>query len=242
MSIAIVPAIDIIDGQLVRLREGRYDAVTTYPTHPVDMAKRYRDDYGLTHIHIVDLNGAVDGQLTNLSTIQAIANLPNISVQVGGGVRHMNHCRQLVDSGVDAVIIGSLIASNFATFTTCVTTFPDRIIAGLDIKNDCLAVSGWTTETQLGIPDLATALNALPLHSIISTDIARDGTFGGLNLDLYTTLSDACRHRIIASGGVASIEDIMALRALNRPNIVGCIVGKAIIEGRITADDIRSLA
>ena len=237
-SFSLIPAIDIIDGQLVRLYKGDYSKKTNYESTPLEMAKYYQS-IGLNYIHIVDLNGAKDGYLSNLKTISEIAKLSNIQIQVGGGVRSIEHVKTLLNAGVGAVIIGSLFVHNFDLAAKITNAFPDRIIAGLDVINGNLASHGWTQESNHSIYDFLNLLRDLPLHSIVTTDISKDGTFEGVNLSLYQTMSNKTPHSIIASGGVSTISDLTHLKGLNLVNISGCIVGKAIIEGKISQDDVR---
>ena len=239
MTFSILPAIDIIDGGLVRLFKGNYQQVTRYEKSPYDMAIYYQS-LGLNHIHVVDLNGAKDGRLTNLNVIRSIASIPNMTVQVGGGVRSQQHVDALLDTGVSAVIVGSLIAQDFESAALIMNTNPNRVIAGIDLIDGKLATHGWLEKSDIKIDDLMTQLSDFPLHSIISTDISRDGTFSGPNIDLYRSLATLTDHSIIASGGVSSISDIAELKDLNITNLNGCIVGKAIIEGKICKDDVNS--
>ena len=199
----------------------------------------YYQSLGLDNIHVVDLNGAVDGLLTNIDVISMIASIDGLTVQVGGGVRSIDHVQQLLDCGVDHVIIGSLFVKDFDLCVEISQAFPNKIIAGLDILNDFLATHGWKETSNIRIHDFIQRLDTLPLHSIVSTDISKDGTFLGLNLDLYRSISTLSSHSITASGGVSTIEDLVLLRELNAPNIFGCIVGKAIIEGKITEVDVK---
>ena len=237
MTFKLIPAIDILDGQLVRLRQGNYDQKTTYTKTPLDIAHYYQT-LGLKHIHIVDLNGAVDGQLTNLSVISEIINSTNLSIQVGGGVRSFTHVETLLSTGVNAVIIGSLFIKDFDLTKKIINHFPNQIIAGLDIIDGELMTHGWTQASQKSLVDMLTEINDLPIHSVVTTDISKDGMMTGPNLSLYKTMNDLSSHPIIASGGVSSISDIHQLKNLSLPFLSGCIVGKAIIEGHITPQDV----
>ena len=238
MMFRLIPAIDIIDGGLVRLYKGDYDQVTEYDMTPVEMALYYQS-LGFTYVHVVDLNGAKDGQLVNLDVIRSIAEIPNLSIQVGGGVRSLDHVEMLLDCGVSAVIVGSLFVKDFDLAVRMVHHFPDHIIAGLDILNGRLASHGWTEHSSIELNDFLNRLDDLPLHSIVTTDISKDGTFEGPNVQLYNDMSSISQHNIIASGGVSNISDVQELKQLNIKNIVGCIVGKAIIEGKITQNDVK---
>jgi phosphoribosylformimino-5-aminoimidazole carboxamide ribotide isomerase len=240
MTFLIVPAIDIIDGQLVRLYKGDYNQPTNYTQSPYDMAMHYKA-LGLNTIHVVDLNGAKDGQLTNLPAIKLIASIPNIKIQVGGGVRSRDHVLALFDIGISRVILGSIITENFKLATELMLEFPNQIIAGIDIKDNKIATNGWLEAASVSIEDGFHRLSQYPLHSIISTDISRDGTFLGPNFDLYKRLAGLTSHSLVASGGVSSIDDIIRLKNLNLPNLRCCIVGKAIIEGKIVMSDLNQI-
>jgi phosphoribosylformimino-5-aminoimidazole carboxamide ribotide isomerase len=236
----LIPAIDIIDGKLVRLYQGDYDQQTAYQTSPKDMAFNYKQ-MGCNHIHVVDLNGAVDGALTNLNVIKDIANIPDITIQVGGGIRTLSHAQQLFDCGVSNIIIGSLLMNDRALATNIIQSFPHKVIAGLDVKDNAVAIHGWKDTASQTLEEVLSDLNTLPIASIISTDISRDGTFDGVNTELYQRISKTTEHKVIASGGVDSIENVLNLKHLQIPGMVGCIVGKAVIEGKITASDIKRL-
>ena len=239
MSLQIIPAIDIIDTQLVRLYQGQYDQVTTYANTPLDMAKQYQD-MGLNHIHIVDLNGAKDGTLVNLKTIEAISRIPNISIQVGGGIRTKEHIQRLLDIGVKGLIVGSMFVDQFKKASEYVQLFPNQIIAGLDVYNNCLATHGWTDHSSIQINEFLNQLNALPIQSIVTTDIQKDGTFNGPNIQLYQNMAKHTKHPIIASGGVSSIQDLYQLEDAAIAPLKGCIVGKAMIEGKITQQELMA--
>ncbi|MEC8678145.1 MAG: 1-(5-phosphoribosyl)-5-[(5-phosphoribosylamino)methylideneamino]imidazole-4-carboxamide isomerase [Candidatus Margulisiibacteriota bacterium] len=240
MSFRLIPAIDIIDGALVRLYKGDYAQQTSYTTTPLEMALNYQN-MGLDYIHIVDLNGAKDGKLTNLDTIQEIVQKTGLTVQVGGGVRHAAHVETLLNAGVSAVIIGSLFVKDLDLALDIVQQFPNQVIAGLDIHGDCIASHGWTETSSITLDDMLKTLDSVKLHSIVTTDIQKDGTFEGPNISLYKQMASKTSHTIVASGGVASINDVLELKELNLLNITGCIVGKAIIEGKISREDLVSI-
>ena len=239
MSFRLIPAIDIIDAGLVRLYKGDYAQQTTYSMTPLEMALEYKS-MGLDYIHIVDLNGAKDGDLTNLKTIRQIVDETGLTVQVGGGVRSTHHVETLLNAGVSAVIIGSLFVKNIDLALDIVQQFPHQVIAGLDIQGDCIASHGWTETSNITLDHILSILNQEKLHSIVTTDIQKDGTFEGPNVELYKQMAHKTAHSIVASGGVASIKDVINVKQLGLKNVIGCIVGKAIIEGKITKEDVLS--
>ena len=236
MKFKLIPAIDIIDHQLVRLFKGDYNQKTNYSNTPLDMALYYKD-LGISYIHIVDLNGAKDGELTNLSTIKEIIDVTGLDVQVGGGVRSLDHVEQLFSIGVAAVIIGSMLVKDFDLISTIIQSYPQKIIAGLDVQGDYIATHGWTETSSLSLDEMLKKLAPLPLHSIVTTDIQKDGTFLGPNISLYESMSKKTAHPIIASGGVSDIRDLYHIKELGIAS--GCIIGKAIIEGRVTDSDVH---
>ena len=179
---------------------GDYDQVTEYDMTPVEMALYYQS-LGFTYVHVVDLNGAKDGQLVNLDVIRSIAEIPNLSIQVGGGVRSLDHVEMLLDCGVSAVIVGSLFVKDFDLAVRMVHHFPDHIIAGLDILNGRLASHGWTEHSSIELNDFLNRLDDLPLHSIVTTDISKDGTFEDPMFNYITTcrqfLSITLLHQVV---------------------------------------------
>ena len=212
---------------------------TVYPQSPLEMAKFY-ESLGFDHIHIVDLNGAVDGELTNLNVISEIVNQTTLSVQVGGGVRSFAHLDALFSNGISAVIIGSLFIKDFDLVKKMIHAYPNQIIAGLDIINFKVATHGWTQTSSISLQNILDQLHDLPIHSILTTDIEKDGTFKGPNVDLYKEMTRLTDHSVIASGGVSSINDLIDLKELSLKSLSGCVVGKAIIEGRIRPDELKA--
>ena len=223
---------------MVRLYQGDYDQKTGYSKSPHGMAQYYQS-IGLTHIHVVDLNGAVDAHLVNSDVIRSILDVQGITIQVGGGIRTMAHAQTLFELGVTNIIIGSLLFQNFELTVDIINAFPGKVIIGLDLKNGAVATNGWTTSVEDSLTDIFDRLNPLPIHSIVSTDISRDGTFTGLNTELYSQLDSLSTHSIVASGGVSTIKDIIELESAQLAQLSGCIVGKAIIEDRITPSDVH---
>ena len=222
----VIPAIDLLDGEVVRLTQGNYSEVTHYDHSPVTLAKQFAD-MGASRLHVVDLNGAKQGERVNHALIAQICAATEMDVEVGGGIRNRESIQHYINAGVDQLIIGSLFVSDFATAAELCTEFPNQIIAGLDAKNDFVATEGWEQNSSLTLLDLSHKLNQLKLHSIIYTDIAKDGMMLGPSLERIATLSGHSKHPIIASGGVRHAADVEAL--MQTPNVAGCIVGKAIL-------------
>ena len=224
----IIPAIDILDGKLVRLKQGNYQKIETFDYTPLEMAKMYQD-HGATRIHIVDLDGAKDGRLVNEDLITNIRQNISCTLEFGGGVRTKETVSYLLNIGIDFVILGSLLIKNPSLSAEIITSFPDHIIAGIDAKDDFVATEGWIENSQLSSTELIHQLNPLPLSSIIYTDIARDGMMQGPNIKSLLQHAKESHHPIIASGGIRDHTDIEQLKQLSIDGIVGCVIGKAIL-------------
>jgi len=225
----IIPAIDILDGNVVRLTQGDYSKSQTYAYTPVELAKYY-EDHGATRIHLVDLNGAKEGKRVNQSTFEAIRKAVSCQLQLGGGVRNKTSIQSLLNSGINSIIIGSLLTKNLELSLELAEEFPNTLIAGIDSENDIVKVEGWEEASSLTVSNLLSQLNHAPWHSLIATDISKDGMLEGPNLEFLKKLSKETPIPIIASGGVTTSEDIEAITLLK---IKGCIIGKALLHNTI---------
>ena len=232
MNCPVIPAIDILDGKVVRLTQGRYDQIEFYEKSPVDTAHYFADN-GITRIHLVDLDGAKDGALTNRPVFEAIRKAVPCELELGGGIRTLDNAKALFDLGINQLILGSLLIKNPNLAQTIINHFPEKIIAGIDAKDGDVAVEGWIEGSGKSTQSLLETLNELPLHSVIYTDIAKDGTLSGPNLDGLKQICTETPHAIIASGGVGTREHISSVQQLSIPQIKGIIVGKAILSGAI---------
>lgn len=239
-TFTVIPAIDILDQSVVRLTQGDYNAIDTFETAPEIIAAQF-EQAGATRIHLVDLNGAKEGSLVNLDVFIKIRSTVSCDLQVGGGVRTLATAQQLFDNGINAVILGSLLTQNPPLAETIITTFPNQIIAGIDLKQGKIATEGWKKTDTLSVSQLLKQLETLPLSGIISTDIEKDGMMQGPGIDSLTQLAKQTSHPIIASGGVSSLIDISILQDLYPLGISGCIIGKAILTGKITLRDALDL-
>lgn len=228
----IIPAIDLLDGQVVRLTQGDYNQVSHYAYTPAELAKRY-EAFGATRIHIVDLNGAKDGKLVNQDAIESIRNAVSCELELGGGIRNKETAGKILDLGINYIVLGSLLVKDFQTASNIISAFPNKVIAGLDFKNGELAVEGWLETSNTSLESLLSALERLPINSIISTEISKDGMMSGPDLVGLTRLSKQTKLPVIASGGVSSPTDIDSLKDLFDDGIIGCIVGKAVLSGDI---------
>ncbi len=226
----IIPAIDLYGGKAVRLLKGDYARMTVYEEKPARLLNTFREE-GAKAVHVVDLEGARDGQTPNLKLISDMKTGTSLFMQVGGGVRSMDIVsRYLEDARVDRVIIGTAAVTDPGFVEQAVRRYQDKIAVGVDIRDGLVAIRGWTATSGLEAFAFCRRMEELGVKTIISTDISRDGALQGANRDLYQRLSEELKVHIIASGGVSSVEDILALRRLG---MYGAIVGKAYYEGRL---------
>lgn len=228
----VLPAIDLRDGHVVRLLEGDYDRQTTYATDPGEIARQFASA-GATWIHVVDLDAARSGRPTNTDAVQAIRQAVDLHIELGGGARNEATIDAMLALGVDRVVVGSAALKNWNWFAELLTRRDDlagRIVLGLDARDGRLAVHGWTEQIDTSPAELAEAAADLPLAAIVYTDISRDGMLSGVNVPATAELVRSARCPVIASGGVASLDDVRRCRQ------VGCggiIIGKAYYEGRV---------
>ena len=228
----IFPAIDLRDGQVVRLVEGDYDRMTVYGNDPLSVAKAYREA-GAEYLHVVDLDAAKDGAQKNLAVIEKLAAESGLRLEVGGGVRDEASAKRYLDAGVSRVILGSAAIENPAFMEALAKRYPGQVAAGVDAKNGFVAIHGWKTITDMIAYDFVESLPRCGIDTVIYTDISRDGKLQGPNVSAYEWLSKIKNLNIVASGGVSSPEDITAL---SRLNLYAAIIGKALYDGRITLE------
>lgn len=228
----LFPAIDLRGGHVVRLYQGDYDRQTTYGDDPIAQAMQFADA-GASWLHLVDLDGARTGQLTQLAIIEKICRQTPLKVELGGGVRSTQTIDRLLDAGVQRVILGTAALKNWDWFADLARhpKYHQRLVLGLDAKNGMLAVSGWEAATTQSAIDVAKKVHGWPLGAIVYTDIATDGTLQGPNVAATQAMAQASDVPVIASGGVGTLEHLMQLRSLP---LQGVIVGKAIYENRLT--------
>ncbi len=227
----IIPAIDLKDGRCVRLRQGDLQAETIYSDDPSSMAVQW-ERRGAQMLHLVDLNGAVEGQPKNMAGIEAIVKAVSIPVQVGGGVRDLEIIRRDLDGGVRRVVLGTAALRDRGLLERACSLYPSRILVGLDARNGKVAVQGWTSQSETLATDLLQSLAEFALAGVIYTDIARDGMLQGPNLAALREIAARSSMPVIASGGITKAEDIQAIKSLG-PRIEGAIVGKALYDGKL---------
>jgi phosphoribosylformimino-5-aminoimidazole carboxamide ribotide isomerase len=229
----IIPAIDIKDGQCVRLYQGEMDQETVYFPNPVDAAKHWVDE-GAERLHVVDLNGAVEGRSVHKREIAAICKSVAVPIQLGGGLRSLDAVEEALGLGVDRVIAGTAAYENPDFLRRACAKFPGRIIVGIDARDGRVAVKGWKENTSMDAVELAVRSEADGASRIIYTDISRDGTRRGVNVEETRRVARAVKIPVIASGGVATLEDISRLKELEDDGVEGVIVGRALYSGAFT--------
>jgi phosphoribosylformimino-5-aminoimidazole carboxamide ribotide isomerase len=236
MKLTLYPAIDLKDGACVRLKRGEMDQATIYADDPGAQAAAW-EAMGFAWVHVVDLNGAFAGKPVNAEAVRAILKAVKIPVQLGGGIRDLAGIEAWLNAGVTRVILGSATAKNPAMVRDACAKFPGRIVVGIDARGGMVATEGWAETSTLAATELAARLEDAGISAIIYTDIARDGMLSGLNLDETAALAARVTVPVIASGGVADIADIIALKAasLTTQNLSGAIIGRALYDGRLNA-------
>ena len=229
----IIPAIDLKDGQCVRLRQGLMEDSTVFGDDPVAFAKQWVDK-GCRRLHLVDLNGAFAGEPVNGQVVTDIAQAyPDLPIQIGGGIRSGDTIEHYLKAGVNYVIIGTKAVKEPEFVTEMCQQFPGHIIVGLDAKDGLVATDGWAEVSELKATDLAKQFEADGVESIVYTDIARDGMMQGVNVEATVAMAQASSIPVIASGGITNIDDIKALKAQAHHGICGAITGRAIYEGTL---------
>ena len=237
----IYPAIVIRGGRCVRLTEGRFDAETVFADDPAEMALKWAG-MGAEFLHLVDLDGALAGEGKNMPVIERILQSVNIPVQLGGGIRNLETIEKLLALGVTRLILGSAAVKNPQLVEEACKKYPGHIAVGIDAKNGEVAIEGWGKGSGVAATELAKQMAAYGVETIIYTDISRDGMLSGVNVEATAALARACGVPVIASGGVASIEDIRRVKAVEADGVQGCIIGKAIYTGAVDLKEALALA
>ncbi len=225
----IFPAIDLIDGCAVRLTKGDYAQKTVYSAAPADVALRFKDA-GAEYVHLVDLNGAKNGETPNFQTVRDIVRASGLHAEIGGGIRSEETVKRYLDAGVRRVILGTAAVKDPDFLHKMVQTYGDAVAVGVDMKDGFVAVSGWTELSEKTCTGFCAELADMGVKTVICTDISKDGMLSGTNIDLYRALSQQFPMDFIASGGVSSLSDVAALRDMG---LYGAIIGKAYYEGAI---------
>lgn len=227
----LLPAIDILDGKVVRLAKGDYNAVTVYNDDPIAQAKAF-EEMGAEWIHVVDLNGARTGDPSNLPIIEGILAKTLLKVEMGGGIRTMEALQRIWDAGVSRVVLGTSLITDLDFTREAIAKFPTMLTAGIDARNGEVSVEGWTGGSGVAAETLIAEMRDLGFQHLVYTDISKDGMQTGLDVDTYVHLAHVFGNPVIASGGVASIADIERLAPV-AGSIEGVIAGRAVYEGTL---------
>lgn len=230
----IFPAIDILDGQCVRLIQGDYNQEKVYSDAPAEMAKEW-EEKGASYIHIVDLNGAKTGDSINKDVINHIAQSTTIPVQVGGGIRSLETIQGYLENGVSRVIIGTAAITDREFLKEAIQQYGERIVVSLDARDGFIATDGWTDTSDTKALDLVQELESLGLQTIVYTDIAKDGMLEGPNIIEQREIHQATTMQVIASGGITTTADIQALA---EEKLYGAIIGKALYDGKLSLESV----
>ena len=236
----IFPAIDIKEGKCVRLLKGDFNKITQYEKSPLDQANEF-SDLGFNNIHLVDLDGALKENPVNENIIKEISKINKIKLQVGGGIRTLEHIKKLLDFGIDKVILGTAAVENIEFLQAVCDKFNNKIALSLDVRKGYIALSGWKKQTNILASDLIKKIEHMNVSRIIYTDINKDGTGLGPNLQETINLSNLTKIPVVISGGVSSINDVINVKKNKFLNIEGIIIGKAIYDGNVDINELSKI-
>jgi phosphoribosylformimino-5-aminoimidazole carboxamide ribotide isomerase len=232
----LLPAVDIRDGRAVRLRQGHFDDETVYADDPFEAARSFVEA-GARFLHVVDLDGAREGEPVNLRHVERIAGQLDVPVELGGGLRSIASIRRALGAGAARVVLGTAAFTDPELLDEALSAFTSRILVGVDVRGGRVSVAGWTRETQVPGEEAIRRLQQRGTTRFVYTNVDRDGMLQGPDLEEVTRVSEAVRGRFLYSGGIGSLEDLEALRDLRLVNLAGVISGKALYEGRFTVGD-----
>jgi phosphoribosylformimino-5-aminoimidazole carboxamide ribotide isomerase len=238
----IIPAIDLKDGQCVRLRQGVMEDTTVFSDDPLEMATKWVGE-GARRLHLVDLNGAFEGKPVNAECVNEITKaFPDLPVQIGGGIRDIKIANTYIEAGISYLIIGTMAVTHPEFISELCREFPGRIIVGLDANNGLVATDGWAKQTDINVVELSKKYEQDGVSSIVYTDIARDGMMQGVNVKATADLAKETTIPIIASGGITNLDDIAALLKNAHHGIIGAVTGRAIYEGMLDFNDAQTMS
>jgi phosphoribosylformimino-5-aminoimidazole carboxamide ribotide isomerase len=232
----LLPAVDIRDGRAVRLRQGHFDDETVYADDPFEAARSFVEA-GARFLHVVDLDGAREGEPVNLGHVERIARELDVPVELGGGLRSIGSIRRALGAGASRVVLGTAAFTDPELLDEALSAFTSRILVGVDVRGGQVSVSGWTRETQARGEEAIRRLQKQGATRFVYTNVDRDGMLEGPDLEEVRRISEVVRGRFLYSGGIGSLEDLVALRELRLVNLAGVISGKALYEGRFTVQD-----
>jgi phosphoribosylformimino-5-aminoimidazole carboxamide ribotide isomerase len=237
--VILLPAVDIRDGKAVRLRQGHFYEETVYADDPLEAARSFVEA-GARFLHIVDLDGAREGEPANLQHVERITSELEVPVELGGGLRSIASIRRALTAGAARVVLGTAAFTDPELLDEALTAFTSRILVGVDVRGGQVSVAGWTRDTQMGGEDAIRSMQRRGATRFVYTNVDRDGMLEGLDLEEVTRISAAVRGRFLISGGIGSLDDLVALRGLRLLNLAGVISGKALYERRFTVRDGQS--
>lgn len=236
----IFPAIDLKSGQCVRLFKGDMSQATIFNNNPAAQAKEF-EDFGFKFLHVVDLDGAISGTSANENSVKEILKNVKIPIQLGGGIRSIETIEKWLELGVNRVILGTIAAKNPELVKEACKKFPGKIVIGIDAKDGFVATEGWVNSSEILVLDLAIKFANCGAAAIIYTDISRDGTLSGPDVEGTKILAQNLKIPVIASGGISNLEDVLKIKALEKNGVVGAIVGRALYDKKILAHDLVNL-
>jgi len=234
--VILYPAIDLKDGQCVRVLHGVLDTATVFNTSPADQAGRFVAD-GFHWVHVVDLNGAVEGKAVNGKAVEAILQAVSIPIQLGGGIRTLADIERWIEAGVSRVILGTVAVTDPQIVREAARLWPEQIAVSVDVRAGKVAVQGWTEDSDLDAVTVAKRFEDAGVGALIITDIDRDGALLGFNVEAFGAIADAVAIPVIAAGGLASVDDIVRLKARSGVPIAGAVLGRALYNGAIIPSD-----
>ena len=234
----IFPAIDLYDKKAVRLYKGDYAQMTVYSDNPIEIARDF-ESKGAEYIHMVDLEGAKNGTTPNIEIVKDIAENTRLFVEIGGGIRSMETVKKYLDNGVGRVILGTSAVTDESFLKNAVCTYGEKIAVGADVKDGYIAIKGWVEKSKYSLGEFLSKMEEIGVKTVICTDISKDGAMNGTNLELYKSLNEKYSLDIIASGGVSTMEDIIALKKMD---MYGAIIGKAYYTGAIDLQEAIEVA
>jgi len=237
----VIPAIDLMDGKCVRLVQGRFDQATIFSDEPVEVARRWVSE-GAQRLHLVDLLGSKNGRPIEIATVSRIVAAVDAPVQLGGGIRSLDTARQLLEIGIDRVIIGTSAALDQTVAESIFGALGERAVLAVDARDGLVAVKGWEETTAETAIQFAKRMQALGAARVVYTDISRDGMLQGVNTDAVARMAEALEIPVIASGGVSSVEDVRALKLLEPLGVEGVILGKALYTGALSLQEALTAA
>jgi len=232
----IIPAIDILDGKVVRLVQGDYGNVKVYSVDPVQTARDFKAA-GSGYIHVVDLDGAKQGRPVNVGIAKKIVDSLGIEVELGGGLRTFDSIQKVLDAGIKKAVLGTAVLKDTAFAGECVKRFGDKVIFGIDVRDGTVRVDGWTKDSGRSLDDVIKFFESIGLVRIIYTDISRDGMMTGPNVSGLLDLLSKTKMEVVLSGGISKLDDIVRVMEIKKKNLKGIIVGKALYEGSIKLEE-----